>query len=66
MRVCRIITAVALASAPLIFAQEAKPDAVSRRVALLKVSDGQLPNDTGSGKTQFSTEPHKELGSPAL
>jgi len=66
MRVFRIIAAVALACAPLTFAQEANPDVVSRRVALLKVSDGQLPNDTGSGKTQFSTEPHKELGGRAL
>jgi hypothetical protein len=42
-------------------------DAWARKEALLSVSRGQVPSDTGSdGKTTFSLEENKELGGRAL
>lgn len=51
----------------IVIACGAGANAWARKEALLNVSEGQLPTDTGSdGKTTFSIETNKELGGPAL
>jgi len=62
MGTCRLAGAVALA-----VAMTASAGGAERREALLAVSQGQVPSDTGSdGKTLLSLVKHPELGATAL
>lgn len=61
LRASTIVAATVLAFASVVI------EAHARKVALLEVSEGQIPNDTASdGLTKLTIEEHRELGGRSL